>query len=39
MCASAKNVPIRFGRDLYDPTWLAARLADARRMLAKFLET
>lgn len=26
-----------FGRDLYDPSWRAARAADARRILAKFL--
>lgn len=26
-----------FGRDLYDPSWRAARARDARRMIAKFL--
>jgi AcrR family transcriptional regulator len=26
-----------FGRDLYDPSWRAARAEDARRMIAKFL--
>jgi AcrR family transcriptional regulator len=26
-----------FGRDLYDPSWRAARAGDARRMIAKFL--
>jgi AcrR family transcriptional regulator len=36
--ANGHTLSMIFGRDLYDPAWRAARAADARRMLAAFLQ-